>query len=41
MRSLLNEILIVEFFVDKGSFCEDINEVIEDSIEVDRDVEII
>ena len=41
MRSSLNETPTAESVADKGSSCEDANEVIEDSIEVDRDAEII
>ena len=41
MRSSLNETPTAESLADKGSSCEDTNEVIEDSIEVDRDAEII
>lgn len=41
MRSSLNENPTAESVADKGSSCEDTNEVIEDSIEVDRDAEII
>ena len=41
MRSSLNETPTAESVADKGTSCEDTNEVIEDSIEVDRDAEII
>lgn len=41
MRSSLNETPTAESVADKGSSCEDTNEVIEDNIEVDRDAEII